>query len=461
MFVSLSRLIIALIIVRLVNAEVFGAYVVVMSIVFIGEWLMDFGFTDIAVRNISQDKESREKTIAAFVLLKCLQAVITCAVVVLVVYLLGYTELLPAIGIGSLGLLFYGVAQTYRVDFRVNITMYKDMLSESSGVLAMILLVFFVSAAGGGVTELVACHSISRLIYLAGNWYQREVRGSPIASCTSGRDAFTLLKQASPLGLAGVLVACYDSIIPLVLAKLMDMEAVAQYTIAIRLVLPIVLITQAISNVFFTPLAESWSSNKPKFISTQQNLLEIVCVVSCAFFCVVYSSSEFIVSFFGESVSESAAILRVLSWAIVARAVTIAMSSPIIICGGQRKTMWLTLIVVVFSALLVVYLVPRYGIYGAVGAYLFVEILVTAVPVVFVSQYMANYKLNWVPIAKLFLASAISIGLISMSASDGTAFGGIFSGLLFAAIAVFTGAISKDKFSELIKIIRYRANASS
>ena len=74
-FISLSRLLISLIIVRLTNTELFGTYVVVMSILFIGEWLMDFGFTDMAVRNISQNNTNRLSILNAFTTIKIFQAI--------------------------------------------------------------------------------------------------------------------------------------------------------------------------------------------------------------------------------------------------------------------------------------------------------------------------------------------------------------------------------------------------
>jgi len=457
LFISLSRLIISLIIVRMLNTEIFGTYVVVMSIIYIGEWLMDFGFTDIAVRNISQDASSRVSVLRAFTAIKVLQTFLAYGSVVLAIYFLGYTELLPAIGIGGIALLFYGGAQVYRVDFRVNMAMHRDMLSESSGVLIMIILVLFFSMKGAGVMELVACHTVSRFVYLIGNMYRGSGQNRPKLSFSDSKAISTLIRQSAPLGLAGIMVACYDSVIPLVLSKLLSMESVALYTVAIRLVFPIVLITQAISNVFYTPLSNYWGSNKQLFVATQQNLVEIICIVACGFFCLLHSGSEFIVSFFGESMSESATILRALSWAILARALTIAMAAPIIICGGQRKTMWLTLFVVILSVILVVYLVPRYGIFGAVGTYLFTEIVATALPVIFVSLYMADYRLNWPPVIKLFVAAVLATAITASLPIDGSAIGGIFSLALYASIAYVIGGISNKRVETLLAIIRNRS----
>jgi len=456
-FISLSRLLISLIIVRLAGADLFGEYVVVMSIIFIGEWLVDFGFTDIAVRDISRTPTKKTLILHAFTAIKLIQVIICYGIIVFAIYLLGYKDFLEAIIIGGFAVIFYGTAQIYRVIFRLNMTMYKDMLSESCGVLVMIILAIVLSLKGASVTELVALHAISRLIYMFINIYFGASDYKIKLTFNDGQNISALIKQAAPLGIAGIMIAIYDSVFPLVISKLMDMEAVAQYTVAIRLVFPIIIVTQAIANVFYTPLSNYWNSSKKLFTSTQQNLVEITCFTAAAFFCLIYSGADTIVSIFGEEMSESASILQALSWAILARAVTTTMALPIIICGGQRKTMWLTLMVVTFSTAMVVYLVPIYGIFGAVATYLFVEIILNAIPIIFISQYMAKYKLNWLPISGIFFAAFLSILLISSLNIHGTAVASLFSVILFVTISYLLGIISNKKIHTIISIFKNRS----
>lgn len=459
-FISMSRLLITLIIVRIAGTEVLGQYVVVMSIIYIGEWLMDFGFTDIAVRNISQSHDKRKAILDAFSLIKLLQAVLAFGAVILAINLLGYPELAPAVYIGGTGIVFYGGAQIYRVSCRVDMTMHKDMMSESFGVMVMLILALLVSIGETTVTAFVACYTISRLIYFTVNLVLGSGIYKPKLVMHYRGNVNLLLRQAGPLGIAGITVACYDAVIPLVLSKMISMEAVALYTVAIRLVFPIIIVTHAIGNVFYTPLSNYFSTDKKLFAATQQNLVEIVVLVSCFFFCLLYSSSDFIVSFFGESMSESARILRALSWAIVARALTIAMASPIIICGGQRKTMWITIIVVISSAFLVTYLVPIYGINGAVGTFLFIELVVTAVPVIYLSLRMADYTLSWLPVLKFFFAAVTAVTAVSFLPINGSLVGGIVSLIFFALVTFLVGGVSREKLDSVIDLVKNRSGSA-
>lgn len=455
-FISMSRLLIVLIIVRLAGTEVLGQYIVVMSLIYIGEWLVDFGFTDIAVRNISQDHDKKKAVLDAFTLIKILQALLAFAAVVLAIHLLGYPELAPAVFIGGAGIAFYGGAQIYRVSCRVDMSMYKDMMSESAGVSLMLVLALLVALGETSVAAFVACYTISRFVYFIVNLYRGSTVYKPRLKLQYYGNVNLLVRQAAPLGIAGIAVACYDAVIPLVLSKMISMEAVALYSVAIRLVFPIVIVTQAISNVFYTPLSQYYNTDKKLFAATQQNVVEMVILVSCCFFCLLYSSSDFIVSFFGDEMSESARILRALSWAIVAKALGTAMWSPIVICGGQRKTMWLTLAVVVSSAFLVMYLVPIYSINGAIGTFLFVELVVSAGPLIYLSLRMADYSLSWLPVFKFFFAAVAAVMTVSLLPIHGSLVGGIVSLLLFALVTFLVGGASKEKFDSVIAVVKNR-----
>ncbi len=51
-FLSLARLLISVLIVRYAGVTRFGEYALVVSILILGEWLVDFGFTEISVRDM-------------------------------------------------------------------------------------------------------------------------------------------------------------------------------------------------------------------------------------------------------------------------------------------------------------------------------------------------------------------------------------------------------------------------
>lgn len=450
-FISLSRLLIALIILRLTSVEMFGAYIVVLTIIFIGEGLMDFGFTDIAVNKISQDRECRGSIILSVGAIKTAQAVLAYAVVVAGIVLLGFTELIPAALVGGIALIFYGAALVLRINFRLDLAMYRDIGAESAGVVLNIALVTILCLRGTSVAELIACHTLSRLAYLLLGLYfsRRQYRLQP-AKIDRG-NTMALLRQAVPLGIAGLLVAFNDNLAPLLISKLIGIEAVAIYAVAIRFIIPATVMIQAIAGVFFTPLSSHWHHARESFAATQQNVVDISTSVACIMFCIVFSGAEFLIGLFGASVVESVSVLRNLSWLILAKAFTVSMFPPVIICGGQRLVMWALFLMLAISVTLMLLLAPLYGVMAVVVVTLLVEILLLAIPMYFVSQYLAGYRLQKLPTIKLLSSSIAAVTITSFFPVDGALIGAIVSLAMFLIMASLSGALSREKIDSFIR----------
>src|SRR5947209_6237113 len=67
---SLGRLAAALLIVHAAGVEAFGGYTLVLQYVFLAEWLVDFGQTDVAVRDMARDPLAEPAIRAALARLK-------------------------------------------------------------------------------------------------------------------------------------------------------------------------------------------------------------------------------------------------------------------------------------------------------------------------------------------------------------------------------------------------------
>jgi O-antigen/teichoic acid export membrane protein len=258
-----------------------------------------------------------------------------------------------------------------------------------------------------------------------------------------------LTRSALPLGLAGVIIVIYDAMYPVVLSKLLNLESVAIFTVALRLVFPVVIITQAIANVFFTLLVRAWEEGIAAFEYRQRQFTLLVAVIACGLFTGMYVGAEFFVGLFGEEVEESAAVLRVVVWALMGRALTTAMAPPIVISGHQGKTLGLMLFTVILSTLIVLALVPVYGIWGAAYAFVIVEVALTGIPTAVLSQYWAGFRMHWWRLAAV-MALAV---LVTQGARAFDSFGSlglaVAAGLVFTALLFVTRTLSVRDIVEL------------
>jgi O-antigen/teichoic acid export membrane protein len=128
----------------------------------------------------------------------------------------------------------------------------------------------------------------------------------------------------------------------------------------------------------------------------------------------------------------------------------------IVIAGGQAKALWLTVLSVICKLLMLVWLIPVYGIMGAIAAYLATEFLVSMLPVILVSQYMAAVRLHWRGVIKTFLSAVTALGVSWLLGGYGGAAGGVLAFTLYAVLAVLSGALSPGQAGRIAAGIKSR-----
>ncbi len=266
LFISAARLGIAVLIVRLSGVERYGQYSLILSFLVIAEWLVDFGVTDIGVRDISRKPEQEPALFRTIGLLCGTQAVIAYALVVGALLVLGYPEQLVRAGVvGGASLLFYAVAVAFRVLFRLRMRIEHDVIGEAIGALAMVPFVIMAARARAHIDAFLAAYLASRIVQAAVVLFLGRRDVLPEANGVPRVPLKSILAQAVPLGIGGLLFSINDNMVPAVLSKLADINAVAEYQYATRYVFPIVMIVQALNVAFFPVLSGTWKSDQTGF----------------------------------------------------------------------------------------------------------------------------------------------------------------------------------------------------
>lgn len=441
-FLSLARLGVAAIVVRCAGAERFGEYALVLSFLLIAEWLVDFGMTEIGVRDICRDPARRAPVLRALVLSRAAQAALAALLLPALLFILDYPPPVVRAGVvGAAAVLCYAGALAYRALFRVEMKMGRDVLAEVLGVVVMIPLTWYAAANGGGVDALIACYAVSRAVFLAAAVFLGR-GGISLAPAPAARaDALKIFRDAAPLGLIGLLVCAYDNLSTVLLAALADMQSVAHFAGALRFVLPVVILIQAIGAAVYPALAAGWKTDRPGFTGTQQAALDSAVLIAAGFFCVLNAAAEFLMRLLGPEMEAGASVLRLLSWTVLARSVTTIMSPLIIIAGGQSRAFRWTLLSVLCNLALLLWLIPRYGIAGAAAAYIVTEFLVSMAPIVWLGQSMTGIRLRWLPACKLMLAALAALWASHTLAGHGSAGAGMLAFVCYLLFAAIAGAL--------------------
>ncbi len=450
LLLSAIRLVTAALVVRLIGSGRFGEYTLVLSFLLIFEWMVDFGQTDIAVRDIARDPEDEGAVLQALVRLKAVQGLVLSLLLPVVMLVLHYPPaLVQAAAIGSLGVLAYAAVQVFRALFKVRMQMERDVFSELASTVALLPATWLACRAGASVQVLIACYMASRLVYLGiALAFAYRQRSAPGPRATPPNAARNLLREALPLGLSGLLVLVYDAIAPVLLSKIADMHAVALYSAPARYVFAVLALVQALNTAFFPVLAHRWNKSVESFTSLQQTALEISILIAVGFACCAVASAAFLMRLIGPGVADATPVLQLMCCIVVVRTVSMAMSPLIVIAGRQGVSVWLTVASLGIQAVVLPLLVPRFGALGAVVGYLLVE-LITVVPLVVVGQWASGARLTWAKPALLGICGLAALAVTRLLPVWDDWLGGVACPLLFLAFALATRAVSVDKLRRM------------
>jgi O-antigen/teichoic acid export membrane protein len=458
---SMSRLAVAVVIVRLTGSDQFGEYALTLTLLAVVEWLVDFGQNEFAVRDICREGGSESEVLSGLVWLKAVQGVLLMPLLPAGLWLAGYpASLVRAAAIGSLGLPFLGAILVYRTRFRVHMRLGKDAQAELAGVAVMLPATWLACVEAAGIEGLIAAHLLGRIVCFAA-----ALAGARrLPRITLGRGAKTaawiLLREAYPLGLIALMVGVYDGIPPVALSKLADLHEVAKYAAASRYAFLAIIVIQAMNTPFLPLLSNAWPNAPRRLTALQQMALEASVMLACGMACGFYGAADFLMGLLGPVMRDGTEVLRFMCAIVLARAVSTAMSTLIWIAGRQSRAAWLTVISIPLLILLLWPLVPRFGAMGAVAAGLLAELLTGAFAISWIGQSASGAWLRWSVPFRMVLCAGAAILLSRGLPFFGSLLSGVMCGLAFLALAFATGGISVMRIRNLVDEMHgLRANA--
>lgn len=461
MILSLARFGIAVLIVRTAGVERFGEFSLILSILLIAEWLVDFGSTDIAVRDISQAPDRKNAVLNAVSAMKGIQTVAVVFLFLAFLILMRYpTHIFRSGVIAALDVVFFSGILIYRIVFRTRMTMEKDVLSEVVGVLVVIPLIWIACVRGADLEVLVGCYVLSRAIFFSMTLFMGGRHYIPKPLKATRADVQKTAWAALPIGVGGLLAGLYEAIDPILLSQFANTAAVGHFSAASRFLFPIVIVIQSIANTVFPLLSRYWNQDEERFRATLHGAIKVALLIAAGLFCFIFTSAEFLMSLLGDEMIESANVLRILSWTIITRALAAVLTPLFIISGYQHRTIWLIAVAVLAKFGLLSWLVPNYGATGAAISYLISELAFGVIPIFLLTRYLVGFRMNWSVLIRIALSVMLSLGICSLANIQGTLISGLLAMLLFAIAVVVSKITNRNELQFLLAGARQRFDRS-
>ena len=439
---------------RFLGSERFGEYLLLLTLIAYGEIILDFGLTDMFIRDLSRAPEQKKELLAVMTEIKFVQTAIAYGLLILLLIALQYSrEIVMAGLLAGVEFLFMGGVLVYRGLFRAALVMERGAATEVISTVSMVILLLGSLKMDMGIVGLMAVLVLSRLIFFVSCIYYGRDLMEPFALRWNARIMWDYFVRALPLGLAAVMVGIYQSLDLLMLSKMASWKDVGLYAAAYRFVLPLVMVPAALMAALYPLLCSYWQRDMDKFRRLFQQGVNNVTVIGGAIFCVLMAGAEFFMGIFGPEAIKASDALRVLAFAIAAMSLSVIMGPMFIVIQRQWLAFTFGLCGATVNAVLNIILIPRYGYMGAAFATFATEICVL-VPAIYLIQRVSGYHSRWWILLQVAVPAVISTMVISRADLNGSFLGAVVVLALYLAGCFLSGAIRISEISILLKSIR-------
>lgn len=199
-----------------------------------------------------------------------------------------------------------------------------------------------------------------------------------------------ILKSSLPIGVGLIFVITYDRIDVLLIEKIIDLKAVAIYSVAYSLYRNSSIFSNIILVRAYTDLSESFGvKGLIQFAYVKSILFELLILCAILFMLFQLIPEILIKAIYGSSFYMSANLLKILAFGIPAMLLNNMTGVVLNSIRREKIPMITTAIAVPVNVLLNISLIPIYGVLGAVYTTIITEILV------FVLQAIIILKINF------------------------------------------------------------------
>jgi O-antigen/teichoic acid export membrane protein len=369
---ALGRLIIAGWIIRRMGATVFGEYALIGLWLTIAEWILDFGTTEVFVREANRAPGRRDLLLRSLCRAKVVQTPLAVLVFLTGLIAMQYSgQIIRAGIIAGISLVFIAIVVVCRAAFKSTLTMGREVVAESVSVLALLLLLPLVTYTGWGLMSLMAAYVISRGIFLAGCLVlSRDVVRLSTKSVNSA-EARGLMAASLTIGIIGFIVALYTAADLLVLSRVAVLSEVAMYSGGQRLTQPLLMALNSIGVSVYPVLA--FMKTSAQFRETCQRALETIILLGGLSVVGIWCGADFFMGLLGPEFAAGSDVLRIMALTCVIKAVSSLTGPVLFLMRAQTHALAYMCATLVVKIAVIAVLTPRMGSWGAAIGTLMVE----------------------------------------------------------------------------------------
>jgi O-antigen/teichoic acid export membrane protein len=449
-----------------VGAEAYGFYFTLFNFSFLFNILFDFGITNFNNRNIAQNNQLLNKHFSSILILKVLLGVVYFLVTFTMAIIWGYKS-------EELRMLFFLGINQFLISFilylRSNVSALLLFKTDSIlSVLDRIVMIAITSVLlWGGVTKTpfkiewfvysqtiayILTFLVAFIIVIKKSSFRRLNWNFPFF--------LMILKQSLPFAILVLLMAFYNKIDTVMIARLIEGPAgkiqSGIYAHSYRLLDASTSIAFLFS-LMLLPLFATLIKSKGRVENMVKLSFSILFVLSVIVSAVSFTYSYQIIDLlYDHYIAESARLFPILMASFVAISTTYVFGTLLTANGNLRQLNYMAAAGMVFNVVINLILIPRYGAYGSAWASLATQSIMAILQIILSIMYF-NIRIKYSFLLKLlfFVVGVVCLGVIVKFIPINWL---LSVGLMIISSIALAISLRLLNFGDLIEIIRGRAN---
>jgi len=428
--------------IRILGVTEFGKFIFALSFVTIFAVLAEFGLSDIATRELSQDKKIEKQYSDIF----SLKIILTIGALILMLigsfFITSDTVIKRVIWVLSFSVLVGNFSYIIYAFFRARQRMEYEAGAKIVQALITIGIVVFILFNFPSIQNISWGYLISNLLALASlllffNFFIQPIK---LSFNKTILQKFFLFSQ--PLGLAAIFIVIILNIDSVIMGRLGQITENGWYGAARTVVNLIIVLATLVWMSFYPALSRLFKESKEKFQKAWNYYMESMIILAVPLVIGGLILAPKIIDFiYGQRFSPSVLAFQILIFSAGIGFIYNPYLIMLFVSNQQKKYLWINLIAAAINTAANIILIPFYSFYGASIAMVITSIFILILGIEF-SRRLAHISLFNKKLLKTTIIVALS-GLIMLIIINQpivynlNVFSSIFMGVLFYSASLF------------------------
>lgn len=386
----------------------FGVFMFAFTVASIAVMLVDYGFGLQTVRDVSRRPARAGKVIARSTVAKLVLAVILVGTYPLWARALpsstGPWWLLPLLLLASIANSF---ALHLNLAFRSIGRFEAEAKVALSANMALLVAAAACLLAGGGLFAMALIFVVARLAHLAISLtaYRQLVGNLELAQASPQAVLYTL-RKGLPFAIHVVVGTLYFQIDTLIVQRYLGATGVGLFQAGTRVMLAALVMPDVITNVYLPALAATGADTMG--LATRMTR-QLVTVGAAAFACLVLGRELIVQSLYGPGFHAASQLLPLFAIVVILRYAGSSLGL-LLTTGDQQRVRSIAIVATMCVSVAVnLFLVPRFGLPGAVGAAIATNVFLSSTYALLVLFYYRRLPIDGRSIALLTMAAVLYV----------------------------------------------------